>query len=180
MYNEVPFLLREELKEPRIYFSILNAISIGKTILSEIINHTGYEEGIITKYLSVLSDLKLVKRQIPVTENVKSRKGIYVIEDNFFVFWFKYVFNNMRNLGDEIEFKENGIIQKRAQGVLKEAAVMLKNIENEGLMETIEAGKFAGVKRAKTGGKGLDGVVVKDEMYFNPFIELMLGGEYRD
>ena len=92
----------------------------------------------------------------------------------------KYVFNNMRNLGDEIEFKENGIIQKRAQGVLKEAAVMLKSIENEGLMETIEAGKFAGVKRAKTGGKGLDGVVVKDEMYFNPFIELMLGGEYRD
>jgi len=92
----------------------------------------------------------------------------------------KYVFNNMRNLGDEIEFKEDGIIQKRAQGVLKEAAVMLKNIENEGLMETIEAGRFAGVKRAKTGGKGLDGVVVKDEMYFNPFIELMLGGEYRD
>ncbi|MEA3294938.1 MAG: ATP-binding protein [Euryarchaeota archaeon] len=106
MYNEVPFLLREELKEPRIYFSILNAISIGKTILSEIINHTGYEKGIVTKYLSVLSDLKLVKRQIPVTESVKSRKGIYVIEDNFFVFWFKYVFNNMemieKNLSSEL------------------------------------------------------------------------------
>nr|QNO46120.1 hypothetical protein MFHEKKGA_00013 [Methanosarcinales archaeon ANME-2c ERB4] len=106
MYNEVPFLLREELKEPRIYFSILNAISIGKTTLSEIVNHTGYEKGIITKYLSVLSDLKLVSRQIPVTEGVKSRKGIYVLRDNFFVFWFRYVFNNMemieKNLSSEL------------------------------------------------------------------------------
>ena len=57
---------------------------------------------------------------------------------------------------------------------------MIKNIEREGLMETIAQGKFAGVKRAKDGGKGLDGVVIKDEMYFNPFIEMMLGGEYRD
>ena len=106
MYNELPFLLREELKEPRIYFSILNAISIGKTTLSKIVNHTGYEKGIITKYLSVLSDLKLVSRQIPVTEGVKSRKGIYVLRDNFFVFWFRYVFNNMelieKNLSSEL------------------------------------------------------------------------------
>lgn len=92
----------------------------------------------------------------------------------------KYVFNNMRNFGDEIEFKTDGIIQSRAQAVLKDATQMIKNIEREGLMETIAQGKFAGVKRAKDGGKGLDGVVVKDEMYFNPFIEMMLGGEYRD
>jgi len=121
MYNEVPFLLREELKEPRIYFSILNAISIGKTKLSEIVNHTGYEKGIITKYLSVLSDLKLVSRQIPVTEGVKSRKGIYVINDNFFVFWFKYVFNNMemieKNLSSELVksiLKQNSEVCSRA------------------------------------------------------------------
>jgi beta-lysine 5,6-aminomutase alpha subunit len=41
-------------------------------------------------------------------------------------------------------------------------------------METIEKGKFAGVKRAKTGGKGLAGVALKSEKYFNPFVELML------
>ena len=41
---------------------------------------------------------------------------------------------------------------------------------------TIEMGKFAGVKRAMDGGKGLDGVTVKGENYFNPFIALMLGG----
>jgi len=32
------------------------------------------------------------------------------------------------------------------------------------------------VKRPFAGGKGLDGVVEKDVSYFNPFIEMMLGG----
>ncbi len=88
----------------------------------------------------------------------------------------KYIFNNMRHLGDEIEFKQDGMIQARAQKVLSEAQVMLTDIEKEGLIPTIEQGKFAGVKRAMDGGKGLDGVSLKDESYFNPFIPLMLGG----
>ncbi|WIF96017.1 lysine 5,6-aminomutase subunit alpha [Caminicella sporogenes] len=88
----------------------------------------------------------------------------------------KYIFNNMRNLGDEISFKEGGIIQTRAQEVLKKAADMLEEIEKEGLFNILEQGKFAGVKRAFDGGKGLDGVTLKDDKYFNPFIELMIGG----
>lgn len=86
----------------------------------------------------------------------------------------KYIFNNMRNIGDEIEFKEGGIIQTRAAEVLEKAAVLLKDIEEEGLFSVLEQGKFAGVKRSRTGGKGLDGVTSKDEKYLNPFIELML------
>ncbi len=88
----------------------------------------------------------------------------------------KYIFNNARDIGEEVEFKENGIIQKRAQEVLNSAEKMLKEIEKEGLFSTIEKGKFAGVKRPKDGGKGLHGVALKDEQYFNPFITLMLGG----
>lgn len=86
----------------------------------------------------------------------------------------KYIFNNMRNIGDEIEFKEGGLIQTRAQEVLQKAADMLLQIEEEGLFATIEQGKFGGVKRSRTGGKGLDGVVVKDDKYMNPFVPLML------
>lgn len=92
----------------------------------------------------------------------------------------RYVFNNMRDISEEIEYKKDGIIQKRAQKVLFEATEMLKEINEEGLMEILVQGKFAGVKRAKDGGKGLHGVLVKNENYFNPFIELMLGGAYRD
>lgn len=86
----------------------------------------------------------------------------------------RYIFNNMRNIGDEIEFKQGGIIQNRAAEVLEKAATMLKNIEEEGLFATLEQGKFAGVKRSRTGGKGLDGVTEKDARYMNPFIDLML------
>lgn len=88
----------------------------------------------------------------------------------------EYIFSNARNLGDEIEFKNGGIIQTRAQDVLKKAEALLTQIEKDGLFQTIEQGKFGGVKRARTGGKGLDGVAKKDSGYLNPFIELMLGG----
>ncbi len=89
----------------------------------------------------------------------------------------KYIFNNMKNIGDEVEFKENGIIQKRAQHVLDEAYTLLCAIEKEGLFEALEKGIFADIKRSKTGGKGLAGVVAKADNYFNPFIEIMKGGK---
>jgi len=89
----------------------------------------------------------------------------------------KYIFNNARDLGDEVEFKNDGIMQKRAQFVLSEADKLLHEIEKEGLFSTIEKGKFGGVKRPRDGGKGLSGVCIKDDSYFNPFISLMLGGE---
>ena len=88
-----------------------------------------------------------------------------------------YIFNNCRDIGNEVEFKEGGIIQTRAQTVLKKADELLAEVEKEGLFSTIEQGKFGGVKRPRDGGKGLDGVCTKDDQYFNPFIPLMLGGE---
>ena len=89
----------------------------------------------------------------------------------------KYIFNNARHLGDEIEFKQGGVIQQRAWKVLEDASELLANIEKEGLFQTIEQGKFGGVRRSRTGGKGLDGVTRKDAGYFNPFIPMMLGGD---
>ncbi|HOH69699.1 MAG TPA: lysine 5,6-aminomutase subunit alpha [Sedimentibacter sp.] len=88
----------------------------------------------------------------------------------------KYIFNNARDIGNEVEYKKDGIIQKRAQEVLAKAEELLRDIQREGIFDTIEKGKFGGVKRSFTGGKGLAGVVEKDEKYFNPFIDLMLGG----
>ena len=88
----------------------------------------------------------------------------------------QYIFNNMRDLGSDVYYKEGGIIQSRAQLVLEKADELLEEIVEEGLFSTIEQGKFGGVKRPRDGGKGLAGVCVKDDDYFNPFIPLMLGG----
>ncbi|MEG0919060.1 MAG: lysine 5,6-aminomutase subunit alpha [Anaerovoracaceae bacterium] len=87
-----------------------------------------------------------------------------------------YVFNNARDLGEEIEYKKDGVIQKRAQDVLGKANELLHEVEKDGLFSTIEQGKFGGVKRPKDGGKGLEGVCTRDAEYFNPFIPLMMGG----
>lgn len=89
----------------------------------------------------------------------------------------QYIFNTMKDLGSEITFKKGGIMEKRVDEVLTKAADLLADIEKEGLFSTLEQGKFAGIKRPLNGGKGLAGVVEKEESYFNPFIDLMLGGE---
>lgn len=86
----------------------------------------------------------------------------------------KYIFNNCRHMGDEIEFKEGGIVQNRAKEVLNKADALLAEVEKEGLFSTIEKGIFGGVKRPFDGGHGLEGVCTKGENYFNPFIPLFM------
>lgn len=87
----------------------------------------------------------------------------------------KYIFNNMKDIGEEVEFKENGIIRKRAQEVLSNATDLLEKMETEGLFSALEKGIFGDVKRPKNGGKGLSGVTLKADNYFNPFVEIMKG-----
>ena len=93
LQEEVEFLLRQELREPRVYFGILAAIAAGKRKLSEILNATGLSSPTVTKYLSVLQGLGLVLREVPATElrPEKSKKGLYAIADPFVRFWFRYV-----------------------------------------------------------------------------------------
>ncbi|MBR5610344.1 MAG: lysine 5,6-aminomutase subunit alpha [Bacteroidales bacterium] len=87
----------------------------------------------------------------------------------------KYIFNNMKSIGDEMEFKEGGIIRKRAQEVLDNAINLLEQMTSIGLFNALEKGIFGDVKRSRFGGKGLDGVVEKGANYMNPFINLMKG-----
>ena len=89
----------------------------------------------------------------------------------------KYIFNNMKSIGDEVEFKEGGIIRTRAKEVLDKAIELLEKLNKEGLFTALEKGIFADVKRPRNGGKGLDGVTPKGQNYMNPFIKIMLGGK---
>ena len=88
----------------------------------------------------------------------------------------KYIATTMEDLGEELMFKENGIIQSRANEVLNKACDLLAQIEKDKLFTTLEKGTFAGIKRYPDRGKGLAGVVLKSDGYFNPFINLMLEG----
>ena len=85
----------------------------------------------------------------------------------------KYIFNNLKDIGNEIEFKKDGIIHNRANEVLANSISLLENIEKIGIFDALEKGLFAGVRRSKDTGKGLDGVFIKSNNYLNPFIEMM-------
>lgn len=97
LFNEVHLVLREQLREPRTYFYILRAIAFGRTQLNEIVQYTGLDRALVAKYLDVLIELGLVERCVPVTEKnpERSRKGRYRIRDNFFRFWFRFVYPHL-------------------------------------------------------------------------------------
>jgi len=90
------------LRDPKQYLSVLEAISFGHTRLNEIVQHTALDRGPASKYLAVLQELRLVEREVPVTEPAphQSRKGIYRISDPFFRFWFRFVNAHRSELAD--------------------------------------------------------------------------------
>ncbi len=98
LYDEVRFILQQELREPRNYFAILQAIAAGKTRLNEIKQATEIEGA--NAYLDTLQQLHLVERRVPVTKTQpqKSRQGIYRLRDPYLRFWFRYVHPNHSQL----------------------------------------------------------------------------------
>lgn len=91
LYRDVEFVLRMELSEPRYYYAILSSIAHGNATIANICNDTGLAKGHITKYLAVLGDLHLVRRELPVLEKETSKKGRYFLNENLFSFWFRFV-----------------------------------------------------------------------------------------
>jgi beta-lysine 5,6-aminomutase alpha subunit len=85
----------------------------------------------------------------------------------------RYVYSACKHLGDEIEFKKDGIIAGRAVQVLDEALALLEVVERESIWEAIGRGAFADVKRARDGGKGFAGVVPRAKDYVNPLLEAL-------
>ena len=86
----------------------------------------------------------------------------------------RYIATSFADFGEDIEFREGGIMEQRAANVLDLALDLLQGIRRDGLFRTIEEGRLAGIKRPFEGGKGLAGVIVKEEQYLNPFIPLMM------
>jgi beta-lysine 5,6-aminomutase alpha subunit len=77
----------------------------------------------------------------------------------------------MKSLTDDIEFKKDGFIQKRAEVVLEKAHDLLKEISEMGMFNALAKGLFAETKRPINGGKGLDGVFEKSDDYSNVILE---------
>lgn len=94
LFEEPENLLKQELREPAIYNSIIAAIAGGASHSNEISTKVGLESGVCAKYLKVLLDLGILKKETPITEK-PGRKTIYLIDDPFFRFWYRFVPCNM-------------------------------------------------------------------------------------
>lgn len=94
LFEEPSNLLKQELREPSTYNAIITAIASGKSRLSEISSTVSLESGLCSKYLSTLITLGVIKKEVPVTEP-NSKRPIYLIDDQFFRFWFAFIPRNM-------------------------------------------------------------------------------------
>lgn len=93
LYEEPENLLKQELREPAIYNSVITAIAGGASHSNEIATKVGIEAPVCAKYLKVLLDLGIIKKETPITEK-PGKKTIYAIGDNFFRFWYRFVPTN--------------------------------------------------------------------------------------
>jgi hypothetical protein len=83
-------LIEEFGKDYGIYFSILSAIARGKTSRSEIEDVVGKEIG---GYLTKLEkEYEIISKKQPLFEKSSTKNVRYTIEDNFFTFWFRFIY----------------------------------------------------------------------------------------
>ncbi len=90
-------LLLEFGSEHKGYFSIIEAIAGGRAVQKEIVDYTGLRKDTVGKYLHELVNVYgVIKRDYPVTERrTSSRVSRYFIKDNFYRFWFKFIYKNL-------------------------------------------------------------------------------------
>lgn len=94
LFEEPENLLKQELREPSMYNSIITAIAGGASRSNEISTKVGIESGKCAKYIQVLLDLGILQKETPITEK-PGRKTVYAIKDQFFRFWYRFVPRNM-------------------------------------------------------------------------------------
>ncbi|MGN0710748.1 MAG: ATP-binding protein [Anaerovoracaceae bacterium] len=94
LFEEPDNLLKQELREPAIYNSIISAVASGASRANEIATKVGMESGACNKYIKVLLELEILKKETPIAEK-PGKRTIYTIEDNFFGFWYRFVLKNI-------------------------------------------------------------------------------------
>ncbi|MDR3020437.1 MAG: ATP-binding protein [Treponema sp.] len=83
-------LIDEFGRDYAVYFSILSAIANGANTRGKIENSVGKEVG---GYLTRLeNDYGLINKNIPIFAKSETKNVHYIVEDNFFTFWFRFIY----------------------------------------------------------------------------------------
>ncbi len=98
LFDEIETLLRMELKETYFYKNIMLAINAGCSTFNTIREKVDEDAAKVAKYLNVLINLGFVKKEVPCGEKEKSRNTLYSISDNYFAFYFAFIFKHKNML----------------------------------------------------------------------------------
>ena len=105
-YEEAEQLLRYELRDLAVYNAILQALAAGYRRLGEICSKTGIDRSKVNKYLMVLKELDIIDYIQPIhlsnKNKLKAKNRLYFIKDNYFNFYYKYIFPNKDLLEQEL------------------------------------------------------------------------------
>ena len=95
-YREPYFMLSQEFREIRKYFSMLRAVAMGNTKPGEIATFSGMNPREIYPYLENLIRLGFLRRLISIEGTRKS--GIYLLKDPMLDLWFNTVYPNRESI----------------------------------------------------------------------------------
>jgi len=153
LFDEVQFLLRNELSNPATYNSILSAVARGEEKVGDIALMVGIDSTTANKYLSVLRELGFVEREIPITDPdpLRSRRGTWRIADRFLTFHFRHVQPNVSliNAGRGARVLEE-FVEPDLPRLFDEARLefVVEHLQREAAElcedEIVECGRFSG------------------------------------
>lgn len=136
LFEEPEFLLRQELRQPSRYASILESIANGYTTQNEISNNTGIASGTMPQYLKRLQKLRLIERITPVTSSQKTKRSIYQITDNFIRFWYRNIHSQKSTVEENPE--------KAAENIMNELKNQVAETFEQICRETVQkTGEYA-------------------------------------
>ena len=125
LYNEIEFLLKQEFREVSIYNTIIAAIALGNTKLNEITQKTMIEGAKANVYIKNLMKVGVVAKEYSLLDTVKSganiQRGLLKIQNNFFRFWYRYVYPNKSEI-------ERGYITDLAEAIYCNTSTQLVSL----------------------------------------------------
>ena len=130
-------LLNMEVKDPSSYYAVLTAIADGASKHNEVATKAGFSTALTTNILENLMELEIVEKKLPILS--KSSKGIYVIKDSLFRFWFTFIAKN-------VNFIQTGRTKMVSQLMMERLTMFLgpifEDICREWLLDEAEVGSL--------------------------------------
>lgn len=92
LFEEPNNLIKQELRDPANYNSVIAAVAPGHSRLNEIATATKIKATSLRSFLNNLIELEIVERVVPITEDPnKSKKSVYKIKDDMYRFWYRFI-----------------------------------------------------------------------------------------